>query len=280
MRYFSFRSLGTIGDMCSQMQQYASLYAVAKENGAEIVLPEVTRNEGFGIRLFDVFDIGQTYQPNEFFKEFTSFELDGSKIVDDRVFSLEGNQSYFIDGRFDLFHYWYPKYQEDVLSWKIHQHLIDDATNYINHLKKEYKLEHLTSIHIRLGDYLLPQHNHFTKLWKTQYYQDAIELCNKEDTLFLAFTNDVTWCKERLMDESEVVFVDTGNDALDFTIMSMCNTNIIANSSYSWWAAFKNMNKDKKVICPTNYLLDYSYFKHINGNYYPSDWISIDIEGG
>jgi hypothetical protein len=89
----------------------------------------------------------------------------------------------------------------------------------------------------------------------------------------------VNWCKENLLDE-DTVFVNTGNDYLDFAIMSMCNNNIIANSSYSWWAAFKNRNENKKVICPKNYLLDYSAFKHINGNWYPSDWVSIDIQGG
>jgi hypothetical protein len=62
----------------------------------------------------------------------------------------------------------------------------------------------------------------------------------------------------------------------DLILMSMCDHNIIGNSSYSWWAAFKNNNNDKVVICPKNYVKDYSPFRHINGNYYPETWIAID----
>ena len=37
-----------------------------------------------------------------------------------------------------------------------------------------------------------------------------------------------------------------------------------------------NRNKNKKVVCPMNYLKQYSPFNHINKNYYPPEWISID----
>jgi hypothetical protein len=278
MKYLSFRSLGTIADTCSQIQQYASLYAVAVENNAVIVLPESTMNDGHGVKLFNLLDIPHVCKPDDFFREFESFEIDTNKQVDERIFNLpEG--SFFIDGRFDLYTYWYDKHKNTVFDWPIHSNLMKEATEYIESIKKSYGTDHLVSLHIRLGDYLLPQHHHFVKLWKTNYYQDAIELAKSDNSLFLVFTNDVNWCKENLLDE-DTVFVNTGNDYLDFAIMSMCNNNIIANSSYSWWAAFKNRNENKKVICPKKYLLDYSAFKHINGNWYPSDWVSIDIQGG
>lgn len=275
-KYVSFRALGAVGDMCSQMQQYASLYAVAKENGFSIVFPEETKNERHTIRLFSILDIEHEYKPDSFFQDFQSFELESYTEIDDRVFHL-GNSSYFIDGRFDSFKYWYPKYKDDILSWKIHQHLIDDANNYITSLKKMYEVDNVVSIHIRLGDYLHPQHHHFTKLWQSNYYQSAMNHFVSSKTLFIVFTNDINFCKENILgNNDDDIFVNTGNDSLDFTIMSMCDSNIIANSSFSLWAAFMNRNPNKKIICPKNYVMDYSSFRHINGNYYPSDWIAID----
>jgi hypothetical protein len=261
------------------MTQYASLYAVGRENGATIVLPEITKTARFGIRLFDLLDIPHEYAPNEFFKDFNSFEIDWSKQVDERVYNL-GEGSYFIDGRFDLFKYWHPKYESDMFSWKIHEHLIRSGSEYITEVRSKYDVENIVSVHVRLGDYLLPQHNHFVKLWNTTYYQESLEQFDSEKTLFLFFTNDVNWCSANLMGDSDTPFVNTGNDCLDFTIMSMCDSNVIANSSYSWWAAFLNKNPNKRVICPKNYLMDYSQFRHINGNYYPTEWFAIENQNG
>ena len=279
MSYITFKTIGESGNLGSQLQQYASLYAIAKENNAEIVLPESTKNEGHGVRLFNILDIPHTYQPNEFFEDFKVFNIDTTKEVDERSFQL-GDGSYFIDGRFDLFKYWHPKYEKDVFDWKIHEHLKLDARNYIQSLKQKYDVSSITSIHIRLGDYLLPQHQHFARLFETNYYNDAIQIINSEqENLFIVFTNDIDWCKNNIIGE-DGVFVNSGNDNLDFTIMSECDNNIIANSSYSWWAAFKNSNPNKTVVCPKNYLRNYSQFKHINGNYFPSNWISIDNYNG
>ena len=36
----------------------------------------------------------------------------------------------------------------------------------------------------------------------------------------------------------------------DMYIMSRCKHNVVANSSYSWWGAWLNVNEEKRVVCP------------------------------
>jgi len=282
MQYVSFQSLGEIGNMCSQMQQFASLCAVASETGHEIRLPESSKSRGFGIRMFDLLDVEPQYEPDEFFQGFKRFRLNEKTRVDDRVFGLDSSYSYFVDGRFDLFTYWYPKHAQHVLGWNIRPQFVEKANEFIRRVKDSYETNvRVVAMHIRLGDYLLPEHHHFVRLWQTDYYTKAMQVITEkhEHVKFLIFSNDIKWCRENLLpDSSDEDFVDTKDDCLDFAIMASCDDIIIANSSFSLWAAFMNKNPDKTIVCPTQYLYEYSEFSHINGNYYPNDWTSINME--
>jgi hypothetical protein len=49
----------------------------------------------------------------------------------------------------------------------------------------------------------------------------------------------------------EFVKADVHDDWEQMLLMSVCNHNIIANSSFSWWGAYFNANPDKIVCCPS-----------------------------
>ena len=74
-----------------------------------------------------------------------------------------------------------------------------------------------------------------------------------EDVHFFIFTNDKEWVRENFKTAGEMTFVDWNsgkNSFRDMELMSCCKHNVIANSSFSWWSAWLNENKEKEVIAP------------------------------
>jgi hypothetical protein len=276
MSYLTFKTIGGSGNLGSQVQQYASLYAVAKETNREIIFPESSLTTGFGFKFAELLDIPIVVTPDDVFRDFINIRPDDSKIVDETLIPrMDPNLNYNIENRFDLFHYWYPKYTQDVLDWKWNQNHLDVAKQIFDDIKVKGK--EMVAIHVRRGDYLLPQHDHFCKL-DTDYYSEALQyyISNIEKYHFVIFSNDIEWCKENLIEGEMVTFIEPGLDYVDLILMSLCDHVIAANSSYSWWSSFKNTNPNKRITCPVNYLKSYSPWSHINTNYYPSEWVSIN----
>lgn len=58
-------------------------------------------------------------------------------------------------------------------------------------------------------------------------------------------------------------------------LMSLCKHNILANSSFSWWAGWLNNNQDKKVLVPKKFFNGNKYNKK---DLYPADWIKFSFK--
>lgn len=132
------------------------------------------------------------------------------------------------------------------------------------------------SIHVRRGDYI--GHRTFGAL-PFQYYINAISASGVKGDLFI-FSDDIPWCRKRFQQSyfsRKVTFIAL-EDYLDFELMKLCKHNIIANSSFSWWAAYLNDNPEKVVMAPiqTQWLKD--SFTDVVEKRYPEDWIKITNE--
>lgn len=117
------------------------------------------------------------------------------------------------------------------------------------------------SLHVRRGkNPALPEepayaeNPFYVNLSETDYYDRAIALF--PDKKFLVFTDDPEYCKKRFSDTDRFQVMEGGTDIEDLNMMASCEAMIMANSSFSWWAAYINPNPTKKIIAPKAWYAD------------------------
>lgn len=122
--------------------------------------------------------------------------------------------------------------------------------------KKYPDLHDFTSIHIRRTDYI-KYADHFGPV-SLDYVRDAInavsETRNAKPEKFIVFSDEINWCKEefaREFPDLTFIFSEGKNEYEELSKMSSCKNNIIANSTFSYIAAYANQNPDKLVITPS-----------------------------
>jgi hypothetical protein len=131
-------------------------------------------------------------------------------------------------------------------------------------------------IHVRRGDYLKPAVAAFHGILPLSYYQQARDKIESFITNphYFVFSDDPEWCKNNfsfLRNAVTFVALDSPDKWEDMYLMSLCKHNIIANSSYSWWAAWLNANVEKVTISPKNWFINTNKVNHI----VPQNWIQL-----
>lgn len=164
-------------------------------------------------------------------------------------------QGYFFDIR-----YFY-----DIRNLLCKEFCVKKSINLIPELCTILNTENTVGVHIRKGD--------FSKLSRdisqTEYYPKAMKRIKEEITnpFYLVFSDDVEWVKNNIEIKEKKIYVsEIGySDFEELTIMKYCKHNIIANSTFSYWAAYLNNNPKKIVICP----------KRWKNNIIPKEWVHI-----
>ena len=130
---------------------------------------------------------------------------------------------------------------------------LEDAQNIA--IAEKIKSTNSVSLHIRRGDYLTDGRDFGLSLG---YYQQAIKHINEngQEPVFFIFSDNIEWAKENIKN-TPAFYIDWNkneNSYIDMQLMSLCKHNIIANSSFSWWGAWLNQNKNKIVITPEKWM--------------------------
>lgn len=170
----------------------------------------------------------------------------------------------------------------------------------VDNLKKDLLEQHflfkvntnnkLISIHFRLGDYKkLP--NHYIIL-PIEYYINALQhiINSNKDNITLKV---VYFCEQTDLPEvlelihilkvqfSTLEFINYSNKMLEdwqeMVLMSCCNYNIIANSTFSWWAAYLNNNANNIICYPSKWFGPLLSNKNKLVDLFPSTWTCISF---
>jgi hypothetical protein len=271
------------GGMGNQMFQYALGRVLSIKNKTDLKLDI----SFFDLKLsnitkrnydLDVFNIKAEVVKKNSITTYISFLL--RKII--RVSGKEKNFSFdaeilSLGSNTCLEGYWHsPKYFagfEDVIRKDFTPK--NPLAQNIHHLMKEVENQNSVCIHVRRGDYV---GNKYHEVVSNEYYERGIKYISGKTVIekIYVFSDDINWCRENLAFKTPAVFV--GGEYVGIKgeghmfLMSKCKSFIIANSTFSWWAAWLSNYPDKIVVCPKQWFGDAS---RATSDLIPDSWIQI-----
>lgn len=150
---------------------------------------------------------------------------------------------------------------------------------YIDQKESLRRLGPWISCHIRRGDYTVQPYTEVHGVVGIEYYRSAIATARQVagSMPVLVFSDDIDLAKEVMSSISgEIHFVQppTSSRSIEsLLLMSDAYCAVLANSSFSWWAAWLNDESGKCVIAPS------PWFRDLNidcSDLLPMHWTTID----
>ena len=234
----------------SQMGNIAMLYIIAKKTGHKIGIKHNTLTAGWGLQLMvDGFSLSAVDIIPDNIEPTTHLllSLDPDATLPYDIYSLSSDINYnFSSG---LFHALYLNHldklndiKHDLFTFKSHHVKIGDEI--LQSIKINGKKT--VSIHFRRTDYLVCGAHNLTH----EYYSTALNIFNKNEYRVLVFSDDIEYCENQLHDlltGREVWFSKNNDRYIDMYIMSQCDANITANSTFSMWGALLNKSENLMI---------------------------------
>jgi hypothetical protein len=269
------------GGLGNQMFQYAFAYSIARNTNQNLLIDishfknqeESITKRIYSLSFFNLNKDIYIFEIPNFFKFFLNFFK-----IQETSFSYTDYQTNFFLSYFDGF------FQSSKYFIKYNKEIVDQFTPYIDNTNSENTFYdtiindiNSVSLHVRRGDYLTNNiTNNYHGICNIDYYIKAmLYFINlNQFTNFYIFSDDIEWCKNNLvLKNTNVIFCGKmNNDCEELFLMSCCKNNIISNSTFSWWAAWLNINKNKIIISPKNWFVN----NNINTkDLIPDSWIKL-----
>lgn len=133
------------------------------------------------------------------------------------------------------------------------------------------------AVHVRRGDYLLPENRERFGVCPPEYYAAAehrLQECVDEPLHLFVFSDDPDWVERHYVTNLPFTCVrvnSVNNPVMDINLMRHCNHAIIANSTYSWWGAWLISHPQRVVVAPRLWAERNPQVRYI----LPHDWLRV-----
>ena len=260
------------GGLGNQMFQYAYGLYLARRHSTELVLDtssfQSRPQHGYLLDKFCIQArpadethqrlIPQRYriqQPDSWFKRlpFTGLRRHKEVPFGFRTEHLATPNHRYLVGYWQSEHF-FPGLRAELLNhFQLHDRLSEQSQRVCD------RIRHTNSavLHIRRGDYVTDQRaaSIYHRL-DGEYYRSSLAdwAASQRQLEVFVFSNDIPWCREHIELPWKTHWVDhTTNHTAheDLVLMSQAACCVIANSTFSWWAAWLNNRPDKVVYAPS-----------------------------
>ena len=251
---YTYKNLGHNGRLGNQMFQYAALFAQGYRRGSEIVIPKSVTREIFPLdgeyELLSAFpNLSATRASQEDMTHITDQYQEKSFLYDGNITLIKDDVDLF--GFFQSELYFADIKEEIKREFAFSPDIVSSAKTKLEDIRRNSTAQRpsLCALHVRRSDYKNSPEYH-TNLGP-EYYNIAVQniLSSFENSQLVVFSDDIGWCKNNM--PAGTTFSTADSQFEDMCMMSMCDTHIIANSSFSWWAAW--LSDSKRVIAPKSW---------------------------
>uniref|UniRef100_A0A8C5QZ69 L-Fucosyltransferase n=1 Tax=Leptobrachium leishanense TaxID=445787 RepID=A0A8C5QZ69_9ANUR len=270
-------TINVAGRLGNIMGEYASLYALARQNGhGAYILPEMHN------QLSKIFKIQLPVLHPEVSDHITWRNYNVHNWMSPEYNHIQGE--YVRLTGFPWSHTFYHHLRDEILQeFSFHHWITDESHAYLSKIRGDRKNVTFVGVHVRRGDYVRVMPSRKGVIADKGYLQKAMDYFRDryKNPVFVVSSNGMDWCKENINDSlGDVHFAGDGREgspSRDFALLAHCNHTIMTIGTFGYWIGYL---VGGETVYLSNYILPNSTFLNIfkyEAAFLP-EWVGIPAD--
>ncbi len=266
------------GGLGNQMFQYAFARTLQEERGGEINIDLNFYNSGGG-RDFELEKYPVQYAAGRDYAGYNKLRkyVQRLPVISALLGIHKEKREFLVDTNVYKYRYkYYTGYWQNLRYFRDKKEMLrkeltysEEITPVQSQIADKMAKEESVALHVRRGDYRTEKYISVYYQLEEEYYRNALKYIEersegKEIKIYF-FSDDIEWCRHTFGDIRCAEFIDeqvSNSQHMDMLLMRKCKYIVMANSTFSWWAAWLSDRTDSVIITPANWF----YNKKRNDN--------------